>query len=569
MMDMQNMGIYMPGLAIVFLYAMSQFNKIPPAGRNAQQEGSTVLSTVRQWFQYKELPPLLISSPLRANTTAFKYWLYRLAYALIWVLVYTAIMRVPGVREPIPAIIEVLTGNTVISKLNLTNGVVVSFVIMMLVHLPPFRGADATIRQAMYERASIPAQQLGFQYLLRGASYEPGTSILQDTGRSLVADGFAARDIELDPEPSTRSLWAKTSVLMKHIESWGKLDRYKTALSLLRDPGSEKLSANRVRNDYEALKSDARICLAQLRRNPRATETRLREEQFRRECKTLLEALYNLLTRVALRSHYSYGDALKAVKQIGFVIEGSIAPLPDKNDVVALSILLFFVTTLPLAYRLGVGRAISITGIYLMAVLTPIYLAAECPRLLRRRPGGIPPLAFPLAAAAIAGPLTAGVSIAMGGICPGSECVPWFSIDAGLERLLHRSYPWVVLVCFLTTLISTLMLIGKHPEQGKPDGNTDLRKWGSIRDAIIISGGVLGLMALFVVPELHRLVPERFPEAFFWRAPGLTLKPVLTSFFIGFLVPAWYRGNMMRIREDRMSQYIAKQTLIQDAPAAP
>jgi hypothetical protein len=559
--------IFFSGLVLIFFYAMVQFDRLPSAARTDGQENSTILTTVREWFHYKELPTPLISPPARANTTAFKYWLYRYAYTLIWMSVYALVMRVPGIREAIPSIIRVVAGGSELAHFNLTNGLIAAFVIIALTRIPPIKGADATIRSAMYERASIPAQQLGFQYLLRGASFQPDARILQKVRREAAADDFSAQDIELDPEATTRSLWTKISVLLEHVEIWGKNERYKTALALLRDPGSETLSAVRVRKDYEALKSDARICLAELRHRPDAQETRLRNEQFRRECKAMLEAIYSLLTRVALRSHYGYFDAVTAARVIGFEIEGSVAPLPDKNDIVALFMMLFFVTTVPLACRIGVGRALSITGIYLMAVLTPIYIAAEFPRLLKKNPGGLPPLAFPLAAGVIAGLLTAGAHIVIHSICIGHPWTRFLDLGRGLKHLEGESYPWVILVCSMSALLSVLMLIGDYPDHGHLKGYTRYRRWGNFRDAALLSMGILSLMALYVVPQLNHLAPDRFIDPYFWKVPGLTLRPVITSFLIGFFVPTWYRGNALRTRNDRKLHPGPERSRIQDVPA--
>jgi hypothetical protein len=548
-MDMHFMSAYASGFAIIFFYAMSQFNKVPPAGHDASEPGTSLPATVRQWFQLKERTDPLISPPLRANTTAFKYWLYRLAYALIWVATFTAIMRVPGVKESIPSIVNlVASGGLDIAQLNLANGIAVAFLMILLARIPPLRGADATIRHAMYERASIPAQQLGFQFRLRGAAYIPDADITAATRKSLRADGFGPESLELDPEPTTRSLWLKTCILMRSVETWGERDRYKTALALLREPRSDTLSVDRVRETYEALKSDARICLHELKHKPDDEATRLREEQFRRDTKSMLESIYSLLTHVALRSHYSYHDAIEAVRKIGFDVEGSVPPLPDKNDVVAMSVMLFWVTTVPLAYRLGFGRALTITGIYLLALLTPIYLASECPRLLRTKREGMPPLAFPLVAGAIAGFLAAIASIAIGAIYPGGEGAPLWSIDAGFDRLLHRTYPWPLMVCFLAILLAALMLFGEYPDGKKLKGLARYRRWGNLRDGLVLSLGVFGFMAFYVIPELNRLTPDQFPEKYFWLAPSLILRPVATSFLIGLVIPTWYRGNTLRIR---------------------
>lgn len=189
--QMQTIAVFISGLAIIFFYAMGQFNKLPPAARIDAQQGSIILSAVRQWFRYKELPSPLISPPARANTTAFKYWLYRCAYALIWMLVYTSVMCVPGIQKAIPSIINVIAVNTKLPQLDLTNGVVAAFVIIALTRIPPIKGADASIRLAMYERASIPAQQLGFQCLLRGAPFDPDAQVLQKVRMAAAADGFS------------------------------------------------------------------------------------------------------------------------------------------------------------------------------------------------------------------------------------------------------------------------------------------------------------------------------------------------------------------------------------------
>jgi hypothetical protein len=550
-MDMHFNGAYASGFAIIFFYAMSQFNKVPPAGHNASEPGTSLPATVRQWFQLKERTAPLISPPLRANTTAFKYWLYRLAYASIWLATFTVIMRVPGVKDSIPSIVDLVTTSTLnITELDLANGLAVAFLMILLTRIPPLRGADATIRYAMYERASIPAQQLGFQYQLRGAAYIPDADIAAATRKSLCADGFGSESLELDPEPTTRSLWLKTCILMRYVESWGKRDRYNTALSLLREPRSDTLSVDRVRETYEALKSDARVCLRELKHKPDDEATRLREEQFRRDTKSMLESIYSLLTHVALRSHHSYHDAIEAVRKIGFDVEGSVAPLPDKNDVVAMAVMLFWVTTVPLAYRLGFGRALTITGVYLLALLTPIYLASECPQLLKTKREGMPPLAFPLVAGAIAGFLTAIVSIAIAAICPGGECAPLWSIDAGIDKLLHHTYPWSLMVCFLTIVLAALMLIGEYPDEKKLKGLARYQRWGSLRDALVLSLGAFGFMALYVIPELNHLTPAQFPEKYFWLAPGLIMRPVATSFLIGLVIPTWYRGNTLRIRDE-------------------
>ena len=132
----------------------------------------------------------------------------------------------------------------------------------------------------------------------------------------------------------------------------------------------------------------------------------------------------------------------------------------------------------------------------------------------------------------------------------------------------EESYPWVILVCSLSALLSVLMLIGEYPDHEHLKGYARYRRWGSLRDAALLSTGILCLMGLYVVPQLYHLAPDRFIDPHFWNVPGLTLRPVVTSFFIGFSVPTWYRGNALRTRNARRQYPSPDRSRIQNVPAA-
>jgi hypothetical protein len=544
-MTAQPLIVNLSGLAIIFFYSLYRFNSPPPAEPEINPDGSKVVATLRQWFQMRQPPTPLILPPPRANTTAFKFWLYRLVYAFIGVGIYLLVIQVPGLREPIPGIMK-LFELPALPELDLTNGLVLAILLIVLARVPPMRGADATIRRALYERASIPAHQLGFQFLLRGAVYLPDSEMLKSIREDLTADGFAAADIAYDNQSTTRSLWTKINLLMRQLEIWGQRDQYQTAFAILREPGSEKLSVDRVREACQALKGDARTHLAAFRQQPYEEGTWQRKERFRQECKALLEAIYCLITRVMLRSHFSYYDAIAAVKRAGFDIQANTTPLPNKNDLVALILIFFVVVTIPMSYTLGFYRATMITVIYVLATLTPIYLAAEWPNLLRsdddRR---MPPVAFPIVSALLAGAAGFLIALCIGSMQATEGAIWQFSVSQGLRRWQMISYPWTILVCGLTAALSILMLVGHYPDVSRMQGIRRYRQWISPLDGLVLGAFTLALMVLLVFPMLVRLVPRYYT----WKEPLVMIRPVITAFVIGLVVPTWYRGNRELIQK--------------------
>lgn len=543
----QNHIVEISGIVIIFFYCLCRFNNPPPARSDTDAGTSKTLVTIKQWFQFHDPPTPMVLPPSRANTTAFKFWLYRMVYAFFGVFIFLLLSLVPGLRDPIPALIT-LFKLPVPQQLDLANGVVLALLLVVLSRMPPLRAVDATIRRELYERASIPAQQLSFQFLLRNSAFNPNPLVLTTIRDELTGDSFAAVDIHCHEQSTTPSLWTKINVLMHQLERWAQEDQYKTAFSIIREPETDKLLVDRVRDAREALKADARLCLAALREKPDVDDTLQRDEQFRQECKALLDALYNLITRVMLRSHFSYFDAITAVKRAGFDVSVSAMPLPNKNDLVALILLFFFVVTVPLSYGVGFYRATMITVIYVLATLTPIYLAAEWPNLLRRdeRQRHMPPLAFPILSSLLAGTIGCLVAVIIGSVQTEAGTLG-IDVGKGLTRWMTVSYPWTILISGITGVLSVLMLIGRYPDNRQINGAQRYRQWICLSDGLILAAFTLALMLFLVFPMLVKLVPQHYS----WENELIIARPVLTAFFIGLLVPTWYRGNRELLKQEK------------------
>jgi hypothetical protein len=541
MMDL-NVAI---GALIVFLVACYRFNAAPPAKPCLPEGLPRLVGTVKTWFQWREEPASALFPPPRANTTLFKFWLYRVAYTCTGLAIFGALYAVPGLADELQKIIN-LAGGPETPILRDAGPVVMAFlVVAVFPEIPPLKGADRTIRRLLYERAAIPAQQLSELNRLKEAPYKANPEVLGAVRKKLAAEGFEEADLVYEATPTVRSLWTKASLLMAHLARWRGKDRYKTAFAVLRERDSDKLSVERISEAYEALKGDAKVCLRALRTRPSDPETEGREAAFRRDCKELLWHIYNLLSRVSLKSHFTDRERVRRMAELGFSIEPREGgPTPDPNDLVALALVLGAVLIVPLSRKLGVDRALLIGVITYTVVLLPIVLASRWPEFALKPGGASPALAFPVVAAVLAvviGILFSVASNSIGLADPGGG--PPLDFARGWAKYTGSSYPWSTLHALLAFLVAWRIRTGAYPDPTRLKGLARYQEWGNLWDAGIFVGCVGSLMVLFVRPRLAEL----------WGNPavkenwGLVLIPVLVAFAMGFFVPTWHRANLLRM----------------------
>lgn len=180
----------------------------------------------------------------------------------------------------------------------------------------------------------------------------------------------------------------------------------------MRERDSDALSVDHIAAVYEALKGTAKACFRALREHPGLPETEACEEGFRRECKGLLGEIYNLLSRVSLKSHFTDRERMRCMAEVGFLLEPHAGgPIPDSNDLVALALILGVALVLPLSARVGLGFALVIASIMYTAVLTPIVLAHQWPAVAPGPGRGKIAVAFPALSGLIAAALGIGISV--------------------------------------------------------------------------------------------------------------------------------------------------------------
>lgn len=544
----------MIGALTVFLVALARFNVPPPAKLSLPPEAPRILGLLRQLAQWKAEPDSNILPPPRADTTLFRFWLYRTAYGVIGVVVYLVVYEVPGVLQGVQMVVN-LAGLEDPFMLKGATPFMLAIVVLLLPVLPVFKGAEVSIRRALYLRALIPAEQLRLQARLKKATYEVKDDVLQKVRETLEAEGFDRSDIVYEATPTTRSLWTKAALLMEHSERWQQEKKYQTAFAVLKESESNKRSAVVVREAYDALKGDAATCFTELRDHPDQRETVSRDARFRRDCAALLKMMYALLSRVSLHSHYSDRDRVTYMGQIGFQLRRRVGgPIPDPDETLWLGIILGFAVILPmwLWARVGVVGAVMVASIFFTAVVTPILIAAENLQFAMKRGDRIPAIAFPVVSGLVAAVLGIMINLCVWSIIEGTDGSLSINIRDGWSRFRAGAYLFYFLVFLVAFLIAVRMRSGAYPDISKLKGYARYQEWGNLWDAAVFSGCTILLMALYIKPRLVELRPERFLDND-WH---LVIIPAIMTFVIGFFVPTWYRANKLRMeKEDGESRH--------------
>ena len=530
--------------------AMARFNNPRLLLTEAAPDDKKWLLFLKGMLSWNPGRQSILLKPPRANTTAFRYRLYQICYASIGILVYLLLLYQPDIRQQLHDIIGwfVAKGVPDISKAQPL--VVAAFVVLILPNVPPLLWGDTLIRTWLYERALIPAQQLREINRLKMARYNPPQDLLDHVRKLALLEGFEKSDIEYDPDqPTTPSLWTKCMLLKEQLRHWEADDHYKTAFAALRDPDSDLRSVDEVKNMRRRLLGDALVCLGQLRTldGDKSDELVERENEFRANCGILQKKLYTLMAGVSLHSHYSDNERVRKFREIGFELEPKPSgPLPDANDMLMLVLILCGIIVVPLSFKLGPVKATMIGAMMFSAVISPVLLARFCPGLCDAATRRYAPnLVYPIASTLLAAALGFLIILAANQFLP----PPSPSCAAGIDRYLNCSYPWAILHAGIALLLAIRLSSGEYPDVSKLLGWRRYRQWGSFTDAVLCAIGAALIAAFIALPLLESLSPDRFsivylpatPEQFFfWR---ITLRMALVGFFLGFVVPTWYRAH--------------------------
>lgn len=540
--------IILLGALVVLLSAMYRFNNPQILQTQSTSDNSNWKGKLSQILSFNPGKHNLLLRPPRANTTAFRFRLYQFLYALLAMLIYLLVLLQPGISDQFQLIILWFVQEGLPDITDAGPFVIAAFVILILPNVPPFRWADIGIRSILYERALIPAQQLREINRLKRAPYNPQVKLVDRVRSRAVEDNFHAVDIVYNSEfATTQSLWCKCLLLIENINYWEANEHYKTAFAVLKEPDSNRRSVDVVKEIQQHLVADARVCLDKLRLNSgeKSEDLTKRESEFRDNCSDLLLKIYSLLAGISLHSHYSDTDRVKQFGRLGFKLKAEgITPLPNPNDMLMLTIILCTVIVFPLAYKLGLVKALMIGSIMFSAVMTPILLTRFCPQMrdISLKQYG-PNVVFPLFSGLIAA-FIAFMVFYIGGqfLEPSGFCE-----FKGIERYTKCSYPWSFVHSGIAIILSIRLSTGEYPVISKLKGWQRYRQWGDLKDAGICAVSLILITAFIVIPLLEPLRPQPIEGATFW---AIVIRIGVVSFILGFIVPTWYRAQKSRYNEE-------------------
>ena len=338
---------------------------------------------------------------------------------------------------------------------------------------------------------------------------------------------------------------------MESMSQWEARNKYQTAFAILKERDGVKLSAVALKEKYEALQGDAEACFEAMREASAEPETVAREDQFRQNCKGLLDQIYDLFSRISLHAHYSERERVREMNQLGFGLRLEWSdPIPGHNDLLWLGLILGLLFVLPLSIYTGLGRAIVIGASLFVTVLTPLVLMSKFPQLAAKSDNGVPAIGFPLLSVVIA--IVLGMLISVGY----QSLIEW-NLQAGWERYQSQGYPWAFLLGMVAVLIAWRMQVRTYPEASQLKGIARYRLWGSLGDATIFGLAAAVLMIVVVLPLLNL---ELGAAGYFRHL----LMPVVVSMALGFIVPTWYRAETRRKVQDRRQSGAAARAKFQD-----
>ena len=110
--------------------------------------------------------------PARANTTRCKFLLFRILYVAIALILFHSLLELTSVQKVFQAFLKQYFEGTDLIGIEGPTFAAVIF-ITAFSYVPPFRGADESLRRILYDNANIPAQQLAEQNRLRNALFVP------------------------------------------------------------------------------------------------------------------------------------------------------------------------------------------------------------------------------------------------------------------------------------------------------------------------------------------------------------------------------------------------------------
>lgn len=514
-MDQHPITDYLAGMVFVLVYSYARFNT-PPTNRSSTTAGRYFMALSLYMMAALATFMLLAECP---HLVGYLFW---------------------GDKA------ESMSANLPPSLQSLSSPLVAALLMTVLLpNIPLLKSIDGWILRQLQGIAAIPYEVRRLSAELRGRPFITSTELQQETRRRLENDGFAACDVRFEAGSAPSQIWSALTALFVRLEGW-ESDRKMAAYV---EEFGDSLRVLRARR--QALLPKARICFRLLGGHEGLADTdsateaiRRYTEDFSEQATQLRNDLIDFVSRGILHSEMTDTGRAARLSALGFP-EPIIPATLTLNQMMGLFCMvgvLFLAGSVALGNKQGEThgvlfmKTVMISLIFSAAVACAV-LPKEEWAFARRPKGGERPMAFYV----VAGIMAVGISQVIGFIF---NCLLERGIKDGATRWSY-TYPWAVLT--FCTAFGVAFLVDNIRSPRVP-------RWawrtleGLGQSAVMLAAA--SITYAWLAQRLDLLKPfhdyKQLPPF-----PLVLANSAIVGFFIGFLVPTWYREARREVSPTR------------------
>ena len=472
----------------------------------------------------------------RSSTTAGRYFLALFLYSIAALVTFVLLAEFPHlVRFLLGGDAAADSGTKLQGYLQELSSPLVAALMMtvLLPNLPLLSTLDRWIFRELQSIAAIPYEVRRLSAELRGRPFTVPPDLQAETRRRLEDEGIAPQDARFERGTTPPQLWTTITALFIRLESWESDPRMASYI----DEFDDSLQALRARR--QALLPKAKICFRLLSDAGTANSDKAAEAiqrfaaDFSEQATQLRNGLIDFVSRGILRSEMTDAGRASRLTAIGFPAHFTHEAL-TLNQMMSLFCMvgvLMLGGSIAFSANPGLGHGLLLLRIVMISI---IYSAAVACAVLpkddwsfaQRGPRGERPIVFYV----VAGIMAVGISQAIG---LGFNCLIERSLTNGATRWLY-TYPWALMT--FATAVGIAFLVDDAPPARWP-------RWIGRTLEGLAQSAVMLTAAYMTQDWLQERVTILGPFSDY-RVPPLAsvlANSAIVGFFIGFLVPTWYR----------------------------
>jgi len=478
----------------------------------------------------------------RNSTTAFRYHLSAFIYTSVYLIFYFLLTKYPSFLN-IVQLQDVGGTKDILETLKeLPPALVVALLLTIFIEKIVFvKNIDSRLRVFLQYSAAIPFEARRLASQLRSAPFRfEKNHIMDEVATKLADEGINEQDIVFSDTHKEKFLLAKITTIILKLESWER-DRRN-----IRYIEENRNAYNAIFNRYGRLVKRAKICFElndeefEELDNPKATVAAKEcKKAFQEQCLSLFASQCDFISQAVLSCNVTESARSKSLADIGFRFETSkcCAGL-DVNQITTLMVLLLVIASV--ALMLGrqmiddpaksVWYSLMVGIIFTVSTACVTYTKGKW-KIANRDANGGRPTGYYLLVGLTAVIVTIPVTIVFKAIYELNSAGSTDTMNivyGAISNVFDKSLPWKIVV--FVSAFSLSFLIDNKPWEKLREYQWQLLE-GSI-NAVMIAGTTVFVLWI------------KNDEFSIWTLA--VLRNALIGFFIGYLVPNWYRSAAYR-----------------------